>query len=350
MSLATRCNACGTVFRVVPDQLKVSDGWVRCGRCSAVFNAQASLFELEESASTTPLDGHPQPPADGAGSVGSDRLRDPGAAARFDFDLGPPPATPLPASSSGWDGDSAAPQAPLSDLPAAYFDETAAVADTRFDLPPIDAPAWPVEPSFDDGSPASVVSISDQASAGAAPALQVDADEVAAMPSFMQAREPALAWRRPAARRALLGLAVLLGLALLAQAAGLWRDNLAAHVPTLRPLLASACEQVGCRIQPPRRIDQLSVDASGLTHIDGAPLHRLSLTLRNRADVAVASPAIELTLTDVQGQLMAKRVMPLSEFGVAAATLGAGAELPLQALLSTGDRRISGYTVELFYP
>ena len=50
MSLATRCSECGTVFRVVPDQLKVSDGWVRCGRCSAVFNAQASLFDLDESA------------------------------------------------------------------------------------------------------------------------------------------------------------------------------------------------------------------------------------------------------------------------------------------------------------
>jgi predicted Zn finger-like uncharacterized protein len=36
--LATRCSACGTVFRVVPDQLRVSEGWVRCGRCSQVFN------------------------------------------------------------------------------------------------------------------------------------------------------------------------------------------------------------------------------------------------------------------------------------------------------------------------
>jgi predicted Zn finger-like uncharacterized protein len=39
MSLATRCTDCNTVFRVVQDQLKVSEGWVRCGRCDAVFNA-----------------------------------------------------------------------------------------------------------------------------------------------------------------------------------------------------------------------------------------------------------------------------------------------------------------------
>ena len=43
MSLATRCTACGTVFRVVQDQLKVSEGWVRCGRCDEVFNALEGL-------------------------------------------------------------------------------------------------------------------------------------------------------------------------------------------------------------------------------------------------------------------------------------------------------------------
>jgi len=50
MSLATRCTACGTIFRVVRDQLKVSDGWVRCGRCDEVFNALENLFDLERDA------------------------------------------------------------------------------------------------------------------------------------------------------------------------------------------------------------------------------------------------------------------------------------------------------------
>jgi predicted Zn finger-like uncharacterized protein len=51
MSLATRCPACGTVFRVVQDQLKVSQGWVRCGQCHEVFNALESLFDLDASPS-----------------------------------------------------------------------------------------------------------------------------------------------------------------------------------------------------------------------------------------------------------------------------------------------------------
>ena len=34
MSLITRCPACGTMFKVVPDQLRISEGWVRCGHCA----------------------------------------------------------------------------------------------------------------------------------------------------------------------------------------------------------------------------------------------------------------------------------------------------------------------------
>ncbi len=45
MTLATRCPACGTVFRVVQDQLRVSQGWVRCGRCAEAFNATESMVE-----------------------------------------------------------------------------------------------------------------------------------------------------------------------------------------------------------------------------------------------------------------------------------------------------------------
>ncbi len=44
MSLITRCPACGTMFRVVPDQLKISEGWVRCGHCGEVFDATENLL------------------------------------------------------------------------------------------------------------------------------------------------------------------------------------------------------------------------------------------------------------------------------------------------------------------
>lgn len=43
MSQITRCPACGTTFKVVADQLRISDGWVRCGQCKEVFDAAAHL-------------------------------------------------------------------------------------------------------------------------------------------------------------------------------------------------------------------------------------------------------------------------------------------------------------------
>ncbi|MDM0076097.1 DUF3426 domain-containing protein [Variovorax sp. J2P1-59] len=50
MSLVTRCPACETTFKVVKDQLRISDGWVRCGRCSQVFDATLDLREAPGSA------------------------------------------------------------------------------------------------------------------------------------------------------------------------------------------------------------------------------------------------------------------------------------------------------------
>ncbi|RZL68297.1 MAG: DUF3426 domain-containing protein [Variovorax sp.] len=67
MSLVTRCPACTTTFKVVLDQLRISDGWVRCGRCSHVFDASLDLRELADAqagtVATPPAEAEPEPPA-----------------------------------------------------------------------------------------------------------------------------------------------------------------------------------------------------------------------------------------------------------------------------------------------
>ncbi len=47
MSQITRCPSCATKFKVVADQLRISDGWVRCGQCKEVFDASAHLLTTE---------------------------------------------------------------------------------------------------------------------------------------------------------------------------------------------------------------------------------------------------------------------------------------------------------------
>lgn len=50
MSQITRCPSCATKFKVVADQLRISDGWVRCGQCKEVFDASAHLLPSESQA------------------------------------------------------------------------------------------------------------------------------------------------------------------------------------------------------------------------------------------------------------------------------------------------------------
>jgi predicted Zn finger-like uncharacterized protein len=61
MSLVTCCPACAATFKVVEDQLRVSDGWVRCVRCSEVFDATRDLRDAPDSDSDSEPAAAPQP-------------------------------------------------------------------------------------------------------------------------------------------------------------------------------------------------------------------------------------------------------------------------------------------------
>jgi predicted Zn finger-like uncharacterized protein len=43
--LITRCPHCGTAFKVVPDQLRLGQGWVKCGRCKQAFRAEQHFVQ-----------------------------------------------------------------------------------------------------------------------------------------------------------------------------------------------------------------------------------------------------------------------------------------------------------------
>lgn len=49
MSQVTRCPSCGTRFKVVADQLRISQGWVRCGMCQSVFDASQDLQSVPDA-------------------------------------------------------------------------------------------------------------------------------------------------------------------------------------------------------------------------------------------------------------------------------------------------------------
>src|SRR5206468_1007134 len=60
-----------TTFKVVRDQLRISDGWVRCGRCSEVFDATVDLHDT--ATVPEPEAGHEVVAAEAASATTLDR-------------------------------------------------------------------------------------------------------------------------------------------------------------------------------------------------------------------------------------------------------------------------------------
>jgi hypothetical protein len=138
-------------------------------------------------------------------------------------------------------------------------------------------------------------------------------------------------------------------LALALQAGHHFRDTLAAQSPTLRAPLLAWCRFAGCKLEAPRRIEEVLVESTALTRAPGQDAFVLSITLRNRSTLALRLPSIDLTLTDGNGRLVARRALAPRDF-YAPEVVPAGAEAALQTMLTAGTSSVVGYTVEIFYP
>ncbi|MDP9045531.1 MAG: zinc-ribbon domain-containing protein [Pseudomonadota bacterium] len=354
MTLATRCTACGTVFRVVQDQLKVSEGWVRCGRCNEVFNALPALFDLERDAPRehpTP-DPRPDEPAEPSESLFYDASQAP---AEVDLDISPREAE-SPGALAAERLDAASERAPPGaeehykasyswgsqrSTPADRVDarDRLDFPDARFDSElPDDALVDGV--SAEPGDPGE----------GHDTAIELPLLEASEPHFVIHAHRRAL-WKSPR-MLALQGGVVAVLLALLGgQAVHHFRDPVAARWPASAPLLRSWCSWAGCTLEAPRRIEDVVVESTSLTRAPGPDAFRLSVVLRNRGNLEVMPPSVELSLTDAAGQAIARRVLSPRDFQARAATLQPGAEAPWQLFLtSSGASRITGYTVEVFYP
>jgi len=316
MSLITRCPACGTMFKVVPDQLRISEGWVRCGHCAGVFDAAAHLQPDEEVIATI------DPPSASAPTVPAS------------LDAAPEPEAFPPSVHSEID------EGLLSEGPdSEQLDEEAQALREH----PLDQP---FELRRQDSSDAE-----QQAPVSVRARLEPE-PELHDLSFVRQARRKEF-WRLPAVRAmSLMGL-VVLGLLLAFQVAVHDRDRLAAADPGLRPLLAWLCAPLNCSVRPPRQIDSLAIDSSGFTKLRG-DTYRLSVTLKNQASTDVAMPALELTLTDAQDQPVVRRVLMPSELTSHAGVIAAGSEwsgsLALAVAANGAGARIAGYRLLAFYP
>lgn len=298
------------MFKVVPDQLRISEGWVRCGQCEEIFDAQANLQELEPQAE---------------------------------------------AAAPAFQGELAAAMA--SDAPAVH------VPDESSTRPGVSRPER-VEPQLD--APGGDTILLPEGSAygvdetrplladeGAAPAASPRVDPPPPELSFMrQTRRPSR-WHRPLVRATLMVLSLLLVLGLALQLLVQERDLVAARHPELRPLVEEVCLLAGCEVRALRQIESVVIDSSAFSKIKG-DLYRLSLTLKNNAPVDLAMPAVELALTDTLDHALIRRVLQPEDLGVRGGVIRAGGETQTTLLLTVktngNGERVAGYRLLAFYP
>lgn len=327
MSQTTRCPACKTLFKVVPDQLRISEGWVRCGQCSEIFDAAFHLHQVPQVAS--PVHETTYPRVDtvvvAAETAVTTKLSAPlGFASQVDTKMG----AEKPAMQEAPTGKPVAKKLVAEKLVAKE-----SVIDESLEARSVVAEVLGTESE----NKLVPVVVPDQA-----PAV-----------SFLRGGQQKSLWREPWVRVGLGFTALGLVAALALQVVVHERDRIAANVPDARPALAALCEILHCKVLPLRQIESVVIDSSTFSKLRGDAF-RLAFTVKNASSIDLAMPALELTLTDSQDQPALRRVFLPSEFGATSNALAAGSEwvasVPIGVQPIAGAERITGYRILAFYP
>ncbi len=348
MSLLTRCPACTTIYKVVPDQLRISQGWVKCGQCGDIFDATQQLVQIEQPAATP---AHPGPANVDSPAPALEASR----AIEAELEAEADPTNGREAPEAAFSAHVSVVETELPDSgPASDFArELALFAKSRGKTGQLDGTTEQAE-IFDGASatPASgaLLKVASQDEATAEPSEDAPA---LAEPTFMRNARRALFWRKPWVRATLIMSVLMLSLMLVTQAVYRERHYLNAAQPQWRPALQAFCKALGCQIMPLQRIEALVIDVATFNTL-GDDRFQLAFSLKNSASVPLAAPSIELTLTDLQDRVVARHVFSARDIDSARQELAPAstwhASVPLALADTSLARRIVGYRVLAFYP
>ena len=384
MSQITRCPSCATTFKVVADQLRISDGWVRCGQCKEVFDASEHLLQPEPApllpemplGDPGPPEGHaadaPQPqdkPVTTSG--GSEEVAPLSSLLRREAVAEEPEAMPE-AAIQGYElpgatvDDSAWPQEPDAGVEAAEQGDDQQEAEpapetldaepppdeeAQAAAPPESEPLEPLQPLEQESVLVEGTAIMPGA-AHESDAPEETAASPVAEPGFVTAARRSAFWRRPAVRGALAVAVLALLLALGLQVVVQERDAIAARSPAAHALMERLCAPLQCTLQAPQRIASVVIDSSSfLKERNDAAAYQLQMSLKNISSLSVAMPALELTLTDVRDRAVLRRVLLRNDLG-APAELAPGStwSAMVSMQVAQGADQVAGYRLLAFYP
>ncbi|AKC68393.1 DUF3426 domain-containing protein [Pandoraea oxalativorans] len=361
--LATRCPHCHTVFRVVADQLKLRDGLVRCGHCREVFDGRAYLCD---------------PPADDAPPTSASAGATPGQSGAVERTVATPgAASTVPTAHEGASSSSSSSSsfAAISEKPVPEMLTPTAIA-ALLGSPDESRAQMQHGPGryMDDDDPTVLTAPTASPSLRAqTPPLSTDAN------------------KRPGAARVIWRVLMTLAvLAPLCQWAWIERAALVDRIPALHGVFAAIGRPLQLTVGLPRQPDKIQIssvtlvtdavgdtsdngndgdvasaataspvtasDASATasdTPTDGVPM-TLTVFVRNEADHALAWPSLELTLSDIDGKPVVRRVFSANEYVTGATLRDAGLaprnERTIRLRLSAQAALASNYRVLAFYP
>ena len=257
--LITTCPHCETRFKVTTEQLLLRNGTVRCGACRQVFDGGARLVSDEAA----------------------DLLLNPIAAQESELTSATSESMPATGKTEPNMQDE------LDTLSKAISDWQ---AQPRKDLPKFD-------PLLDEDEvdPPPVVSN---------PTISTPANE----PTFVQES------KQKARRSRLWKTVIWVGIPLLLISLALqllihFRNEIVAQAPESDPAMRIACAYLGCTINLPAQIKQLSLQSSQLRAIpDQVNQFELIALLRNQSPSPQAWPSLELQLKDEIGEIITRKV------------------------------------------
>ena len=305
------------MFKVVPDQLKVSDGWVRCGHCDGVFDASAHFQAIVEPHLPGPDFMAEDAPADFVPPIAAATSR----AVVDDASISDANELPNEADSQLYQASSLTPS-DVSDAPRftaqSHIDDASVSAPLSNYLSAPEAADFPFPEDHGRSQDASDRRALYGSAASNKPASSLKTDDVRrpVLPevTFVQSAKRREKFKGPfyTVLAVLMTLVLLAALAL--QVLLHERDALAARYPALLPAMTVMCEQMDCQINPPRVIEAITIDSSSFTQV-GPDAYRLNVVLKNTRSAAVAMPALEVTLTGSQNEVLLRRVLLPTEFG-----------------------------------
>lgn len=389
MALATQCPHCHTTFRVVHDQLKLRAGLVRCGSCKQIFNGIEHLLRPEQVAQL-PAQASPDTASKSSAEIKTfieDKAEEQIIAEAGKPNLASVDFVPLDAqektenhapapsikqvdhTETGIDSDD-----PLTRMTLMNFtqvedegeDENDAAerqaliashtvdASAETDRPPTEAESElpdPLEQAIEDLQQKPWRSETTSSSHDPADDIIAAESDEPAFVTLARRRQ-----RRSRMLRVSLWVAsILLLFGLIGQSTYLFRNQLAAWYPQVKPVLATACALLDCQVTLPSQIDAVSIESSELQAL--APQKNtfaLTILLRSYSSTVQAWPNIELTLNDTNEKALVRRIFTPRDYLPLQQDMTKGfasnSEQPVKILFELLQLKASGYRVYLYYP